>query len=235
MFILLIFSFMFLSLVNADARVNVPALGSEPVLEAKPVRLMGEFVIKGREGEPVPSFTLYFDGNVLHSNSSGDYTITLSAEDVAAGRLDNFSLMICKRIDLDFEQGHTIAGIKMKKLEKCSWYKLDREWDPNEKRYYWIITHQPIEEDSCVPDKCLVVLMSNQNVYEVADTAHLATNTAVVDGVLPTIFLNDDGESLVRGSVKGAIESITWRQHTAPQKVETLVTTNGVECRRIVF
>jgi hypothetical protein len=193
------------------------------------VTLMGEFVIKDKPGELLPPFTLYFDGNLVTSDTSGAYTITISKEDVAAGRLDDFSLMICKRIGLDYEQGHTLAGMKLKKLEKCVWYKLDREWDEELKKHYWKIEQQEVKDTDCVPEKCLLVLMSSQYVDAVQDTAHLALNADRIDGVLPTIVLKDDPVVLSRASTKCAIESIDMRQHTAPQRVQTL-TQNGVIC-----
>jgi hypothetical protein len=204
-------------------------LDGKPVIGSASVTLMGEFVIKDKPGELLPPFTLYFDGNLVTSDTSGAYTITISPEDVAAGRLDDFSLMICKRIGLDYEQGHTLAGMKLKKLEKCVWYKLDREWDEGRKKHYWKIEQQEIKDTDCVPEKCLLVLMSSQYVDSVQDTAHLALNADRIDGVLPTIVLKDEPVVLQRASTKCAIESIDMRQHTAPQRVQTL-TQNGVVC-----
>jgi len=201
----------------------------QPTIGSASVTLMGEFVIKDKPGELLPPFTLYFDGNLVTSDTSGAYTITISKEDVAAGRLDDFSLMICKRIGLDYEQGHTLAGMKLKKLEKCVWYKLDREWDEELKKHYWKIEQQEVKDTDCVPEKCLLVLMSSQYVDAVQDTAHLALNVDRIDGVLPTIVLKDDPVVLSRASTKCAIESIDMRQHTAPQRVQTL-TQNGVIC-----
>jgi len=204
-------------------------LDGKPVIGSASVTLMGEFVIKDKPGELLPPFTLYFDGNLVTSDTSGAYTITISQEDVAAGRLDDFSLMICKRIGLDYEQGHTLAGMKLKKLEKCVWYKLDREWNEERKKHYWKIEQQEIKDTDCVPEKCLLVLMSSQYVDSVQDTAHLALNADRIDGVLPTIVLKDEPVVLQRASTKCAIESIDMRQHTAPQRVQTL-TQNGVVC-----
>jgi hypothetical protein len=204
-------------------------LQCELMIGSAGVTLMGEFVIKDKPGELLPPFTLYFDGNLVTSDTSGAYTITISKEDVAAGRLDDFSLMICKRIGLDYEQGYTLAGMKLKKLEKCIWYKLDREWDEGRKKHYWKIEQQEIKDTDCVPEKCLLVLMSSQYVDSVQDTSHLALNAEKIDGVLPTIVLKDEPAILSRASTKCAIESIDMRQHTAPQRVQTL-TQNGVVC-----
>ncbi|MDQ5940607.1 MAG: hypothetical protein QG632_333 [Candidatus Dependentiae bacterium] len=244
-FLLLSLSFLFLPSV-AEARPfgvlppltqplasAVNSRSAEPAMPVGPIRLMGEFVIEGHPGEPVPPLTIYFDGNILRSNEAGDYTITVSEEEVKNGRLDDLSLVICKRLELDFEQGHTLAGIKMKKLEKCSWYKLDREWDAQQSRWTWIITEQEIGEDDYVPEKALIVLISSKHVSAVCDTAHMASNTPHVHGLLPTIVLHDYDHS--RNSIKSAIEAIEVQQHAAPQKVEKFVTPNGVECRRFVW
>ncbi len=199
-----------------------------------PVRLMGEFVIEGQPVEAIPSFTLYFDGNLLTSDSAGTYTIALSPEDVKNGRLDDFSLMICKRFGVEYEQGHTIAGLKMKKLEKCSWYKLDREYDSITKKHFWKIVPQEIGENDTVPEKCLVVLMSSQNVVEVRNSTNIEAHPDFVQGVLPTIVVKPDIETLGRGAIKSSIEAIDLRTHTTDQRVEKVIQ-GGVECRHFTW
>jgi len=199
-----------------------------------PVRLMGEFIIEGQPVESIPSFTLYFDGNLLTSDAAGTYTIALSPEDVQNGRLDNFSLLICKRFGLEYEQGHTIAGLKMKKLEKCSWYKLDREYDVVNKRHFWKIVPQSIGENDMIPEKCLVVLMSNQNVVAVRNSTNIEAHPDFVNGILPTIVVKADTETLGRAAIKSSIEAIGLRTHTNDQRVEKVVQ-SGVECKHFIW
>jgi len=200
-----------------------------------PVRLMGEFIIEGtRPVETIPSFTLYFDGNLLTSDSAGTYTIALSPDDVKNGRLDDFSLLICKRFGLEYEQGHTIAGLKMKKLEKCSWYKLDREYDAVNKKHFWKITEQEIQDNTCVPEKCLVVLISSQNVVAVRNSTNIEAHPDFVDGILPTIVVKADEHTLGRAAIKSRIESIDLRKHTTDQRVEKVVQ-SGVECKHFIW
>lgn len=191
-------------------------------------RFMGELRIQNqRNDDAIAPFTLYFDGREIKSDAAGVYSITVSGEDVRAGRLDNFSLMICKELQVELDQGHTLSSIRMKNLNKCLWYKLDREWDAQKKAYYWLIKQQEIGEADCVPASCLVLITSGNNVVEVTDTSHLSATAQGVDGVLPSIVLKTDD---TRRSVQSAIASIDVRMHTAPQAYDTLVQ-NGVECR----
>jgi len=220
---------LFLICVMLCACVSLVSGPSASSIGGSAVRLMGEFIIKDRPGELLPPLTLYFDGNLVTSSTSGVYTIVVSKEDVAAGRLDDFSLMICKRIELEYEQGYTLSGMKLKKLEKCMWYKLDREWDEALKKHFWKITQQEIGENDCVPEKCLVVLLSSQCVEEIRDTSHIAANAQAIDGTLPTIVLKDDAQALSRGATKSVIESIDMRQHTAQQQMHSSIQ-NGVYC-----
>jgi len=190
-------------------------------------KLVGEIRIENPEAEMIPSFKLYFDGKELSSDSAGLYTITLQESDVANGRLDNFSLMICKELDVEFTQGHTPNTIRLKNLPKCLWYKLDREWRADKKKYEWDIKQQTIGENDCVPESCLVLITSATNVEEVSNDSHIADTVQGVDGILPSIVLKTDDS---RRSAQSAIASIDLRMHTEPQRYDTLVQ-NGVECK----
>ena len=191
-------------------------------------RFVGELRIQDQQDDDkVSPFTLYFDGREIKSDAAGVYSITVSGDDVRAGRLYNFSLMICKELQVELDQGHTLSSVRMKNLDKCRWYKLDREWSQEKKAHYWLITQQVVGENDCVPDACLVLITSGSNVVEVTDTSHLSADAAGVDGVLPSIVLKTDD---TRRSVQSAIASIDVRMHTAPQAYDTLVQ-NGVECR----
>jgi len=201
------------------------------------VQFMGEFLTEDNSGEDIPPITLYFDGAAYQSQRSGVFTINLSRDEVERGLLKDLSLMICKRLDIEHEKGYTLAGMKIKNLQKCSWYKLDRELcedeDTGENRWCWSIQKQDIGDNDYVPDRCLVVFMSNDNVAEVCDTKHLASSSDVIGGFFPTIVLKNptDDSALQRISDKGVLERIHFRQYVVEPEHRIMIQ-NGVECRR---
>lgn len=187
-----------------------------------PIQLMGEIVSEGSGSDTMPPFHIYFAGTRVETDRNGLYRLSIDDHDKAL--LDDLSLMICKRFSPELEQGNTVAGMKVKKLGKCIWYKLDREWDARAKRYYWLITQQSIGEQDIIPDKCLIISLSSQYVDRVENVEF--SPSGIVS--LPRIVLKTEEDQLRRSSTKSLIEGIESRAFCDRQHVQQ-TTVNGVE------
>jgi|GEM_PF-6751716 len=193
------------------------------------VRLMGEFIKDGEPGALMPRFKLYFNGNLITSDDAGAYTISVPQADIQEGILDDFSLLICRHFELEHEQGHTLIGIKIKDLSKCSWYKLDREYDEKAKGFYWRIQEQELDENSYIPERSLVVMMNNTHVVRVENPSQLDG-----ENLLPTIVLADDPSNpgaLQRASVKSELAALHLGPHARKASCRQMNHPSGVEVK----
>jgi hypothetical protein len=190
-------------LVAAFFCASISAVRVKPV--KPPIQLMGEVVCEGVSSDVIPSFLIYFAGMRIASDENGLYRLSIEDEDKSL--LDDFSLMICKRFEPEHERGNTIAGMKVKKLGKCIWYKLDREWDARAKKYYWLISEREVTDTDVIPDKCLILSLSSQYVDRVENIEFSPSGIVA----LPRVVLRADADQLARCSVKSAIEGIGSR------------------------
>lgn len=201
------------------------------------ITLLGDFDIAqqdARTADSLPPFHLYFHGTHTTSDNSGRYSFAIDKED--HGVLGSLSLIICKRLELEFEQGTTLKGIKLAKLGKCRWFNLVREKKrvDGEEKYYWDYEERAVQENDVLPENAIVLLLSDARVVGIEKTEqqtyipdeHDSRKSKMYD--LPRIILENDMPKLKRASVKSAIEGIELRRLTEDKTPRTK-TQNGVE------
>lgn len=210
-----------------------------PVRHATPARitLLGDFDIHGqdsRTADMIPSYHLYFNGEHTTSDNSGRYSFAINKEDKDV--LGSLSLIICKRLGLDFEHGVTLKDIKLAKLGKCRWFNLVREKKmvEGEEKFFWDYTERAVQDGDTLPANAIVLLLSNARVVGIEKTEQRTNIADKSDSRrrimydLPRIILENDMPKLKRASVKSAIEAIELRRLTEDKTPQSRMQ-NGVE------
>lgn len=186
------------------------------VRSSKTIRLRGDIDwVNGSAAaeDKMPPFHVYYflEGHTI-SDDSGIYRFNITEKEHLAG----LSLIICKRFEPQFERAQTLAGMKLRKENKCKWYNLTREYDDRAKRNYWtweLRTGENAPKDGeLLPDNAIIISMSGARAVRLVDDRPAKQIAGEI--VLPRLLI-EPGTKSDRAAVKSDIEWITSRKMNA--------------------
>jgi len=165
----------------------------------KTLELRGAICVKNNYSS-VPQFRVLFDGRETMSNDEGFFSIPTDLKN-----LDEYSLVITKKIIKEFDRNNTLKGLKVIPDMPYQYFKFTRniassEWEMTEKRLF--------NEDFFIPEHSIVLLLNPQKYIDYIEPWEISFPDDVLK--LPLVMLKADMpiDQVNRHSAKSLLYSL---------------------------